>query len=143
MRLRRSALGLTQVQLAMRVGRHQSVVSRWETEGLDVTPVELGAIAAAYEVDADDLLNQSDLPASVRCRSSRAVDRRPRHHLGVMLAGLRLRRHMDPVEVWRQTRITPYRLGRIERGCDASLDELKRLLHAYGATYSVVGGDRT
>ena len=143
LRSRRRMLGLTQKALAQLVGRHQSVVSRWESDDLPLTPGELVDIADALAVDADDLLHRSRLPGDSRIRSSRSREVEERRRLGLRLAAARRRLAIDPVSMWRLSTITPYRLGRIERGHDPSLEELRRLLAVLDVPLPVACGHRS
>lgn len=135
----RRRLGLSQVELAARLGRPQSVISRWESRDRALTPGDLGDVAAALELDVDDLLS-SEVPRDRRRRSSRARPRGERTRVGRNIAVARLQRAGDPVVVAKSVGISPYRLWRIERGVDMTLFEFAGICRALGAKPSVVLG---
>lgn len=54
----RKAIGLTQLQLAEKLGVSQRVVTYWERESVSLKPEQLSALADALEVSADFLLGR-------------------------------------------------------------------------------------
>ncbi len=55
----RLALGLTQKELAQKIGVTQRVVTYWERESVSIRPEQLNALADALGVSADDLMGRA------------------------------------------------------------------------------------
>lgn len=71
LRARRTAAGLTQVELAMRSGLHSNFVSRLELAKAQPTLESLGALARALETTAVSLLQETELQATAVRRPAR------------------------------------------------------------------------
>jgi transcriptional regulator with XRE-family HTH domain len=136
---RRRWLGITQVELAAKIGRPQSMVSRWESRDRAMTPSELLDVARALALSIDELLS-GIVPRDRRRRSSRARCACDSLRLGRSLAVLRRMRGMDPVAVAAVVGISPYRLWRLEAGVDMTLFEFARLCAALEVSPSAVLG---
>ena len=137
----RRRMGLTQTEIARLLGRRQSLVSRWETGTRAMTLSDFQSYCLAVSLIPDEVLRSMVIPGDVRHRSSRANSIRQRVKVGARLAAARVHRGLSPIDVWRSTGLTPYRLGCIERGKDATLAELQRLLPLLGVTVSEVVAD--
>ena len=138
----RRRLGLTQAQVAGKIGRRQSLVSRWESGARAMTLADFASVCGALGLVPDDVLGSSFVPGDVRHRSSRIDEQRARIAIGSRLGAARMGRGLSAIEVWRATRVTPYRLGVIEDGRDATLSELQRLLPCLGVTVAEILGNR-
>jgi transcriptional regulator with XRE-family HTH domain len=96
----RAHAGLTQAELARRLGTKQSVVSRWE-RGLDVPRVDtLGRILHACGFEADLIFRRHDDEdrSQIAERLSRSVDERARYFRGAVNA-YRLARQVRPERI--------------------------------------------
>lgn len=137
---RRRRLGLTQADVARIVARRQSLISRWENGARAMTLTDFASMCGALRLVPDEVLSSSFVPGDVRQRSSR-VDSRPlRIAIGSRLAAARVRCGLSAIQVWRATGLTPYRLGVIEDGRDATLSELQRLLPCLGVRVADILG---
>jgi transcriptional regulator with XRE-family HTH domain len=136
---RRRGLRLTQVELAARLGRPQSIVSRWESRDRAMTPAELLDVAAELALSVDELLAGS-VPRDRRRRSSRARCTDDRQRLGRAMAALRRAKGMDPVAVAARVGVSPYRRWRLEAGVDMTLFEFARLCTALKVSPSAALG---
>ena len=106
-----------------------------------MTLSDFGSLCAALGLVPDDVLGSSFVPGDVRQRSSRGDARGVRTAIGSRIAAARARRGLSPIQVWKATRLTPYRLGVIEDGRDATLSELQRLLPCLGVTVADILGN--
>lgn len=68
----RAASGLSQMQLAKKVGRDQSIVSRWETGELRMDLVQLRDFCRAIGVSLTDFVADFDQRASTRGQRRKA-----------------------------------------------------------------------
>jgi transcriptional regulator with XRE-family HTH domain len=81
----RQQAGLTQAQLAQKLGTTQRVVTYWEREAVSLKPEQLAALAVALGVSADVLLGLSSAkqrgtgPVGKARRLFDAISRLPRH----------------------------------------------------------------
>jgi transcriptional regulator with XRE-family HTH domain len=132
--LRRSC-GLSQLEVARRIGRPQSIVSRWERGDRDPTPADVVALCAVLGVDPAELLAVSAPSVSARRRGSRSLTPRLRVAFGVRLRLAREEQRLDPLEVHQRTGITPYELRRAEEARGGlSMGALQRLMALYGVS---------
>ncbi len=82
----REAAGLSQRELAERLGITQRALSWWEREPVALKPDQLAALSTALGVSADDLIGQSHGkkarggPVGKARRVFESVSRLPRHH---------------------------------------------------------------
>ena len=112
----REAAGLSQTEVARRIGRRQSLVSRWESGDRDPTPFDLVALADCLGVDATNLLVDAGPSASVRRRGSRRLRPTTRAALGRRLRAARTAVGLDAVDTAELCGITPYEVRRLEEG---------------------------
>lgn len=122
----RRASGFTQLDVAARVGRSQSVVSRWERGLLAPTVPDLvllaGVLGQSLEAVAIALASRG------RQRSRRGDSRVQRQSVGQLLRAARLSEGLDAWTLAGQTRIVPRRLRRLEAGAGASPREFIALM---------------
>jgi integrase/transcriptional regulator with XRE-family HTH domain len=128
--------GLSQVLVAARLGRPQSVISRWEAAERAMTLAEFVELARLLELDPDQVLAGTHVLRERRLRSSRARGREERLAVGLAIARTRTRATLDPVVVARGAGLSPYRLWRIEGGVDATLFEVVALARALSVSPS-------
>lgn len=82
----REAAGLSQRELADKLGVRQSVLSWWERQPVALKPEQLAALATALGVSADVLLGRDGAqkrgggPSGKARRAFEAVAKLPRHH---------------------------------------------------------------
>jgi len=81
----RLAVGLTQQELARKIGISQRVVAYWERESVSLRPEQLAALAVALGISSDYLLGiapakqRGNGPAGKARRVFEAVSQLPRH----------------------------------------------------------------
>ena len=140
LRALRLARDLSQADLAARLGRAQSVVSRWERGVLEPTPLDAVALCAALAVPLEALL--VGVPA---VRGRRRTSRRDGSRdlaLGRAVREMRAELGLSPVGVARRAGLTPRRLRRIELGQDPSLGELAGLSRGLGVAAGALMGPK-
>jgi transcriptional regulator with XRE-family HTH domain len=130
---RRAAVGISQAGLARRLGRSQTLISRWESGQRLPTAVELASLAYELATVPDRLATASETGAR-RHRRSRYSDPRLLAALGAELQRARRRREITPIEIAALTAIRPQRLRRIEAGAEPSPGELASLADVCGTT---------
>lgn len=118
-------------QLARRLGRAHSVVSRWEAGILEPTFLDLDRIGRLLQVPLGSLVLAG---GPGRRWSSRSHPRRRRALVGEALGRARRAAGIDLRNAVRVTGIAGRRIDRIEGGADPSLAELRALLALVGLT---------
>lgn len=118
----RRELGLSQAVVGHRVGRSQSVVSRWERGVLEPTIPDLVTLALVLDQPLLTVARLFHGPG--RQRSRRGDPTGTRHSLAACVRGARHLEELDAWNVARRTAITPRRLHRIESGAQPSVAEL-------------------
>lgn len=142
LRALRQNRNLSQVELARRIGRRQSLISRWESGDRDPTPFDLMALAAELSADATRLLVNSGPAVSNRRRASRAVAAAMRSALGVRLRAARLVTGLDPTDVSDLCGIRPHALRRLEEGRGGgSAAQYRALFDLYEVSVEELVGD--
>ena len=81
----RLTVGLTQQELARKIGTSQRVIAYWERESVSLRPEQLAALAVALGISADSLLGLSSAkqrgtgPVGKARRLFDSISRLPRH----------------------------------------------------------------
>jgi transcriptional regulator with XRE-family HTH domain len=125
--------GLSQRAVARRMGRHHSVISRWEAGLLEPTLIEMEALGRALGFGFEGLLTDCRLQPQGRRWSNRSTSRSVRTSIGLRLARARTASGLPMTDVISRTGIWGIRLSRIEAGADPCLRELVVLSETFGA----------
>jgi transcriptional regulator with XRE-family HTH domain len=135
--------GLGQRELARRLCRDHSVVSRWEAGTREPTLLDLWHVTRVLESSLDDFLDGVRLPARSRRLSSRAYSPSERAAIGRRLRSLRLRARLRAGEVADALGCSAHRLAAIEAGADPSLADVVGLCRILGIrpSHIVVASD--
>jgi len=118
--------GLTQRDVGDRLGRSQSVVSRWERGVLEPTIQDLVALTPVLGQPLDRIATAVRGPG--RRRSRRGDSPADRREVALILRTARLAAELDAWTVARRTGIPPRRLHRLEAGAEASTAEFVALV---------------
>jgi transcriptional regulator with XRE-family HTH domain len=118
--------GLTQRDVGDRLGRSQSVVSRWERGVLEPTIQDLVALTSLLEQPLDCLATALRGPG--RRRSRRGDPPANRRQIALIFRTARQAAELDAWTVARRTGIPPRRLHRLEAGAEASSAEFVALV---------------
>lgn len=125
--------GLSQSDLGVRLGRSQSIISRWERGVAEPSCIDVPALAAAVCLTAAAITRAAD-PHKVRRYRRRRVADEASAWQGRELAR---RRALvgPPLGVARAAGLTARRLARIEQGAEPSIGELQAIARAIGSEY--------
>ena len=124
--LRRRALGISQAELARRLGRSQPLVCRWEAGERLPGAMDLVELGRELELEPEVLVVGS-LSLGRRLRRGRYSHRAFLRALGQQIGDARRGQDVKPLDVLSRTGITPARLRRIELGAEPSPRELHGL----------------
>ena len=125
LRAARNRCGLSQLEVAGRLGRSQTAISRWERSDLEPTATELLLLCLVIRLDLVDLLRQAQVRHGIRHRSNRAWPMSIRLAIGVAIRRARERSGRAANDVAHAMALSGYRLWQIESGSDLTVEELK------------------
>jgi transcriptional regulator with XRE-family HTH domain len=129
---RRRDRGLSQREVARRMWRSNSVLSRWEADLLEPTLVDLSPLSRVLGTTIDALVADAVAPPGGRRWSSRATPISLRVAVGRELERERKSLGVTKLEVYLGAGIAGLRLVRLEAGADPSVRELLALRSLYG-----------
>lgn len=124
--LRRRALGISQAELARRLGRSQPLVCRWEAGQRLPSAIDLVDLGRELELEPEALVVGS-LSLGRRRRRGRYSQRTFVRALGKQIREARRGQDIGPLDVLSRAGITPARLRRIELGAEPAPRELQSL----------------
>lgn len=140
---RRASLGLSQADLARRLGRSQALISRWEAGKRLPNAIDLIELGRELDLEPDALVCGA-LSLGGRSRRGRYSTAAFLRVLGQEIRRARRDAGVSPMQVFSQAGIAPPRLRSIELGAEPSPRELQSLSALSGLTLtSLIARART